>query len=246
MIPVVVLIAAIQALCGQVVDLNPTGPQFDFLDHMAPAAMVGKHLEGDNTPNYTVKTTDAVWFVKDKSGSPWDKNLYDETGIYAWRTENEWGDPTSYSTWLSMHQVLMAPRVVRGGYPGMRWYSCDSRYSPTTGCGAVAPVHDLGGIIINELWGPYTRTPAFGNLGTFEEITLVYGYGCSPKTPDASASESCSSIETTWWTKEYGGVWWALYGRDRSGAWVMQNHSQAFWVLDGTTTPYFPCDGPRP
>jgi hypothetical protein len=229
------------AFCGLILDLNPTGPQYPFLDYMAPAAMKGKHLEGDNTPNYTVKTTDAVWIVKAKEGYPWDKNVYDEDGIWAWRTENVWGDPTTYTTWLSMHQVLMAPRTVRGGYPGMRWYSCDTRYRPTTNCGQWTTTPSLGGVIINELWGPYTRTPFIGNLGTFDEITLVYGYGCYPTDQNQAATDACTSIETTWWTKEYGGVWWALYGKV-NGAWVMQNHSQSFWVLDGTTVPLFPCD----
>jgi hypothetical protein len=240
MTPLVLL----SAFCGLVLDLNASGPQYDFLSYMAPAAMHGRHLEGDNTPSYVVKTTDRVWTLKTPKGDVWDVDLYDDDGIWAWRTENVWGDPTTYTTALSMHQVLMAPRVVRGGFPGMRWYSCDSRYSPTTNCGAVHPVHGLGGVIINELWGPYTRTPGYGNLGTFDEITLVYGYGCFPADTTTPATEACTSIETTWWTAEFGGVWWALYEKDANGAWNMKNHTQQFWNLDGTTTPFFPCDTP--
>ena len=229
------------AFCGLILDLNPTGPQYAFLDYMAPAAMVGKHLEGDNTPNYTVKTTDAVWIVKAKEGYPWDKNLYDADGIWAWRTENVWGDPTTYTTWLSMHQVSWPRAVGQGRLP---WDALVLLRRPLLAHDRLRsgpPVHNLGGTIINELWGPYTRTPAWGNLGTFQEITLVYGYGCYPTDQTTPATEACTSIETTWWTAEYGGVWWALYGKV-DGAWVMQNHSQSFWVLDGTTVPFFPCD----
>lgn len=231
MTPLVLL----SAFCGLILDLNPTGPQFDALSYVAPPAMQGKHLTGTH-PFYTVKTTDRIWMLKGDSGYPWDNVNYDSTGLYGWTTENEWGDPTTYTRWMQMHQVMMAPRTIRGGYPGMRWYDCDSRYSPTTDCGALAPVHDLGGAIIHEAWGPYTRTPAWGNLGTFDEITLVYAYGCSGATTD-----TCTSLETVWLTAEYGQVRWALYAM-KAGQWLEQNASEFFWVLDGTTTPFFPCD----
>jgi hypothetical protein len=231
-----VFLALTSPLCEKVQDLNPSGQTYDMLEWTTPSAEIRatSHMTGKHDL-YTVLTTDRIWTLKQPAGDVWDVNLYDSDGIWAWITENHWGDPRSFTRWANMRQILHAPRTVHGGYPGARWVNCDSRYTPIIDCSTVEHVQGLQ-TVIHELHGPFTTTTG-GNIGTVTYLNVVYFYDC--KTTETA---SCASAETNWYAKPYGPIRWALYGRDEAGGWTERARSEFFDLVPGTARPFFPCD----
>lgn len=235
------IFSVVAALCGQVQDLNPGGAMLDAIEWTVPSKdfRATQHMEGSDG-NYmsTYVTTDKIWNLKTPGGDVWDVSYYDADGIWSWTTEYKWGDPTTYTRFLTLHQVLHAPRQIRAGYPGMRWISCDSRYTPITDCGAVVRVNGLKNII-NESWGPY-RVDTWGNIGTVDVLKLVYFYDCT-----GYMADTCTAAEVNWYAPPYGWIRWSLWQADgKGGPFTMLKAAESFNAMPGTAKPVFPCDTP--
>lgn len=230
--------------CGTIDDLNPGARALDMVDwltldgdlrktsHMQsepPGSPPGAYVLG------TVLTQDRMTYLKTLEGDTWDVNLIDDLGIWAWRTEDRWNNPRSFAQFRHVGQVMVAPRVGHGGYPGMRWVSCDTAYARHMECGAPAAYGHLG-YSIGELWGPYDYDPGYGDVkGPI--LKMAYYYGCSSPSP-----ESCSTVEVVWVAQRYGAFSWRQYDR-RGGAWVLTNSPPiTVYVAPGVITESAPCD----
>lgn len=237
----------VDANCETITDLNPEGPTFDMLDwltmdadlratsHMAsaPGNDPGAYVLG------TILKADRLTYLKTPSGDTWDVNLVDDLGIWAWRTEDRWNNPRSYTQFRHVGQLLVAPRLGRGGYPGMRWIGCDTAYARRIGCAPPTTYGHLG-YSIGELWGPYEYDPGYGDVKG-QILKLAYYYGCTK--PDV---ESCTTVEVTWASRRYGLFSWRQYDR-KAGVWTLTNAPPMTNYLEsGVLTEYFPCDQETP
>lgn len=227
--------------CETITDLNPGGPTFDMLDWTTlDADLRGSfHLASDFTPQAyvlgTVVKADRVTYLKTLTGDTWDVNLVDDVGIWAWRTEYQWNVPRSYTQFRRVGQILHAPRVGRGGYPGMRWVNCDSAFAAHLDC-ALPTTYGHLGYVIHELWGPYDYDPGYGDVRG-QILKIAYYYGCTTPSPD-----SCGAVELTWLHKRFGQFAWRLY-EGKAGIWTLVNAPpMTVYLVPGTITETFPCD----
>lgn len=269
MIPVVVLIALARGLvpmipvdpwnaapapeCETIEDLNPDGQLYDMVDWTTLDAdlRATSHMSserGDADGPYggayvlgTVVKADRITYLKTPTGDTWDVNLVDDLGIWAWRTETHWGTPRSFTQFRHAGQVLSAPRLARGGYPGMRWINCDSAYASHDSCGTPTGYGHLG-YVIHELWGPYDFDPGYGDVRGVPILKLVYFYGCT-----APSTDSCTTAEVTWSAQRFGDIAWRLYGRSAGGDWeLLAAPPIVVYVVPGVITESFPCDAAVP
>ena len=229
--------------CETIEDLNPAGTLYSSEDwltldpdlrataHMAsePAGTPGAYVLG------TVVTADRITYLKTNDGDTWDVSTVDDIGIWAWRTETNWDTPRNFTQFRRMGQVLMAPKQLRAGYPGMRWINCDSAYAAHRGCGEPTGYGHLG-YIIHEVWGPYDYQPGWGDVNG-PILKIAYYYGCA--TP---ATDSCTAVEVTWLHQRYGVFAWRLYG-GHGGFWTLSSAPPTtVYVTPGVINESFPCD----
>lgn len=231
------------AECETIEDLNPGGPLFDMLDWMTLDAdlRATSHMQSEppGAPGAyvlgTIVRADSVTYLKTNEGDTWDKNLVDDVGIWAWRTETAWNQPHTFTQFRRAGQILTAPRFARGGFPGSRWINCDSAYARHDGC-AVPTAYGHLGYVIHELYGPYDYEPGWGDVrGPI--LKLAYFYGCSSISPD-----SCSSVEITWLHQRYGPFVWRLYARRGDGRVLVGAPPATVYLAPGVIQEFFPCD----
>lgn len=229
--------------CETTTDLNPGGPTFQMLDwltldadlrtssHLAsePGGPPGAYVLG------TVVKADRIVYLKTLEGDTWDANLVDDLGAWAWRTESAWNRPRTFTQFRRVGQILTAPRVGRGGYPGMRWVNCDSAYAAHPDC-ALPNAYGHLGYVVHELYGPYDYQPGWGDVrGPI--LKLAYYYGCA--TPEPS---SCTALEITWMHQRYGPFAWRLY-EGKAGFWTLVNAPpMTVYLTPGVIREIFPCD----
>jgi hypothetical protein len=86
----VVLLASIA--CGQTA-------KFDMLDWMTLDPSLQAHLTGPNNPTWTAVDSQHhnLYWVKGKTGYPWDVKGYDASFIYDTITEVSWTDPRTFN-----------------------------------------------------------------------------------------------------------------------------------------------------
>lgn len=139
-------------------------------------------------------------------GDNYDVWTFDENYIYGLTT----GTPTTFvrsfvgGTPTNKGQVML-PRRVQLGFPGTRlvlpWPA--PSYQVVTDC-ILGPVRP-GSHMINELYGPFTRTFA-GNIGTHETIEMHAYWDCSD-----TVTESCRELEVYGYTRPEGWVSWHAF-----------------------------------
>jgi hypothetical protein len=197
------------------------------------------HMASEREGGYvlgTVVTRDRITYLKTPNGDTWDVNLIDDVGIWAWRTETAWGQPGSFVQFRHVGQVLHAPRLARGGFPGMRWINCDSAFAGHIGCAEPRQYGYLG-YIIHELYGPYDYEPGFGDIGKVKLLKLVYFYAC--RAPDR---DSCDAAEVVWYAQRYGQIGWRYHQRI-GGEWVLKGAPPVtVYVVPGVIKESFGCD----
>jgi hypothetical protein len=163
-------------------------------------------------------------------GYPWDINNYDDSYIYLWITELNWGDPWSFKP-FSESTVQLAPRcAVPGSSSAIQWMdSTQSTFTlhpnPTpssnyeynsTDCTERSTTENLGWVqtsVGTTISGQFTLTDQTNNNNQIP-LTLLpvtYLYNCQSKNADncGSKEEFDYGIDSS--KNSYGWVQWTLW-----------------------------------
>ena len=224
-----------QSQCYQVQHPNPNGTTYDMLDWMTMDEDLRNtsHLTGSHN-TYTVVWPDKIYYLKTTQGDTWDINLYDNNYIYQWITETAWNMPYNYKKSAHNTNIVMTPRFTSGGYPGTKIVSCDSSYYYCVNC-TNCNTYNLQKVI-HEIWGPYLQYLG-GNLGYQQILIDKYYWNCT-----GDDSSTCSELEENWYANRYGWERWTPYSKNSSGQWYQPQPPSIFnQLVEGTTSPFFPC-----
>jgi hypothetical protein len=228
---------------------NAGTTQEDLLDwFLTPdPARKTNHMSGTGVNTYSYLDADGqkFWMIKNSAGNPWDINLYDDSKIYLWITENGdevggWGNPRAWKRALTPRPI--APRHFTPGTtvvytttgpagqsnPGARTMKCETDGEANVYLG------DVQGVTT----GPATM--AWGNdVGTKPTITVNYYY--------SGNNESYHSRERFFLVKGWGWVQWDLAscaGTCTPGVsiyTVSQTSTKTTLAAGGSPTPNWPC-----
>jgi hypothetical protein len=203
--------------------------QYDMLTWMAPSiGVVNSHFD------VLYPSTGTFYWVKGKAGYPWDERLFDTAGVYDWRTEKTWVDPTTYKEFET--PPMWAHRCLNPGVAGQRldqvlhdkstlWYQTH------TSCTSFTRQNLSYGL--NEVWDSGTLT--IGKLPPAHTLSLVWAYGCT------SAYASCRYREVFDLQNGPGLARWSYYIRQANGTYSLANQTFDDTPQAGTVQPVHPC-----
>jgi hypothetical protein len=221
----------------------------DMLDWMTLDTAATQHLTGpQNLPLYSKLPSGGLfWWIKGKSGYPWDIQYYDANNIYQWITDydpHSYTDPHYFKSFDSKTGMPWTPICVPQGSAGQKLSSITvpsaqtgyHEYGPN--CNQVKTQFYLGNTV-NEVWNygnlNIDNTNPPGNLGTNPDLQLSYRYSCD------SSYSNCKYQEVYDFMQKYGEVRWT-YSILQNGSYVQQSQTVFNKVVSGgTPTPDFPC-----
>ncbi|HJT69849.1 MAG TPA: hypothetical protein VJ731_06600 [Terriglobales bacterium] len=209
---------------GQVCKSN----QYDMLNWMAPQNnTVNGHY------NVVFPQTGTFYWVKGKSGFPWDVDTFDTKFIYQSITEQDWNDPNTYKIFQTalpwMPRCIDIPSTP-GKIASITVDATKSWFDIHTSCNSFTS-HNLG-YVVNEIWGPYMES--FDGKPPAQTLTLSYRYSCDSRFSD------CRHKETFAMQKGNGMVQWTYYEL-RNGEYVRVNQTTHGLSRLGSVAPVHPC-----
>jgi len=209
----------------------------DVLDYMLPDQVwaLSKHLECDAHPIFCKLVGNQIWYMKGRSGFPWDMNTFDADFIYQSITEQGWEDQEQYkifasSSWPNANGgvVWSARHPESGGGPIV---TPDSTYRIYSSCENFKE-QNLGAPISVTLEGPY-EFDFGGDLGWMECLVQRYFWGPNQ-----------ANMELNRYVQKYGWAQWELW--QLKGNRYEQAQVSAFNQIaeGGAPEPSFPCGVP--
>ena len=189
--------------------------QYDMLDWLTMDSDLrgSNYFTNSSNPLYTVVYTTGstkFYWLKGSSGYPWDINLYDNSYIYRWVTENVWGDPTTYKKAYTNTNHPFVARCAAAGSPG--WNQVipptgtpfNSQYAIyATGC-SLQSINNLK-YVVNEVWGPYSESFGGNIPNPITTLVVAYRWGCDD---NGNGTYSCSNKEEYHVAQRYGLLQW--------------------------------------
>jgi hypothetical protein len=156
------------------------------------------------------------------------------TGVYDWRTEKVWTDPTTYKEFET--PLLWVHRCLNPGAAGQRldqvmhdkastWYDTHSS--------CTSFIRQNLGYAYNEVWESGTLT--IGKLPAAHTLSLNWVYGC-----DASYN-ACHYREVFDLQNGPGLVRWSYYIRQADGSYKLSNRTFDDAPQVGSVQPVHPC-----
>jgi hypothetical protein len=213
---------------------------YDMLEWMTmrPDLSEAHHMTGTANPVYTHMESDRFFWTKTAQGYPWDVQLYDDRYIYLWVTELSWQNTRSYKVFHSKtrgnHNMPIAPRFARGGYPGSTITVSDSSYEIHSDC--TTYVTKNLGHVVNEVWGPYKESLGGELPDNLTTMVISYRYTC-----DADY-DNCQNKEEYHLARPYGLVKWQHEKLLPNGTYGPPDSVTIFnHVVAGQTTPITSC-----
>jgi hypothetical protein len=211
-----------------------------------------------------VKTYQPVKGLNGNYGYPWDINLYDQSYIYLWVTEQTWSEPWAYKKFNSGsndYSMQLARRCVLPGdgqtsliiVPPPTVNSTNNTHyiiqpktytdSPSD-CTAASSSSDLKYARM-EVQAPqnnfYFYDDVHGTQGDITVVPIYYDYSC---VTGNGTNGDCKYREIFTYNNTYGWVQWDYYMWDATkGMWAWQKTSVHNHLKpnDGNSGIYFPC-----
>jgi hypothetical protein len=192
------------------------------------------HLEADAHPLFCKVVQNQIWYMKGKSGFPWDMNTFDEKMIYQSITELDWESPEHYKIFASESWqganggIAWMPRNYETIGVGGPILTPDSTYRLYSSCSDFKE-QNLGAPPSVTLEGPY-EFDFGGDLGWMPCLVQRYFWGVS--------------MELNRYVQKYGWAQWELW--EQSGNGYVLKKTSAFNRIapGGSPEPNFPCGVP--
>jgi hypothetical protein len=204
---------------------------YDVLSYMLPAQWFtdDKHLSSSAHPVFGLRKDDWLWYIKGRSGFPWDGNYFDDKHIYHSITEGPkgWQDPTSYKifrskSWNSRGGIAWSPRYIDPMQATSDNLVTDDSTYETYENGKLINTQNLGGKIVCNLRGPHNII--VGKLGLQNVVVQSYQWDTGLK-----------HMEINTYALNLGWVKWELYEL-KSGTYA-QVQETLFDRVDNSGTP---------
>jgi hypothetical protein len=210
----------------------------DVLDYMLPDQVwaLSHHLECDAHPMFVKVVGNQIWYMKGRSGFPWDMNTFDDLAVYQSITELDWENADRFKifasdSWANANGgVAWAPRQYEEGLGGPI-VTPDSTYRLHSNCSDYKE-QNLGAPISITVEGPYGFDFG-GDLGHKPCLVQRYFWG-----PDQA------NMELNRYVRGFGWAQWELW--QLSGTIYVRKQFSAFnrIAAGGSPDPLFPCGVP--
>jgi hypothetical protein len=248
LVAIMLLLTAIDQRAQGEATINCPNGTIDILDWMTLDSQhrSTKHMAGPGSSTlYTTVWDDKYFWVKTPSGDTMDINLFDESFVYMWYTENEWHNPYDFRKHTYDWNMPMAPRCATGGYPGSTMTISDSSYSTYKNC-ELDSIRNVERVVF-EVWGPYTagkpgleswRQPIGGDIPNTTPVYVIsYRYGCNRN------YTNCGDKEEYVLAQEYGLVRWQHFELVNGQYQLNGPGMTVNTLMSGTAVPFAPCMG---
>lgn len=175
----------------------------DVLTYMIPDAIFSfeNHLESISNPLYTYLNSGQVWYVKSPNGYPWDVNLFDDQYVYQKITENVWGEPTTFKSFMSSNWpgggLAWCPRFFDPLVRQNPIVTLDSTYRIYSDCSTFESMNL--GLVQTHLMGPVVMSFGGDLPSALETISISYQWG------------NGQNLEMFHYARGYGWVEWIKY-----------------------------------